>query len=171
MGTLHPNLPAFVGELRHLLDHATSFPGNRIADLLTDMLRTGDFAPHLLSPMPRGYRREVLHDEPGGRFSIGCFVWGPGQQTPIHDHNAWGVIAVAQGALLSETFVLDQGIPSRTGIARLQAGETAWVHPATGDIHRIGAGLPQVCVSVHVYGCSFDTVCRNRYAEEAAALA
>ena len=37
------------------------------------------------------------------------FVWGPGQQSPIHNHTVWGLIGVLRGAELCEEFELRSG--------------------------------------------------------------
>jgi predicted metal-dependent enzyme (double-stranded beta helix superfamily) len=126
---------------------------------------------------PRGYRRELLHEEDDGAFSIGCFVWAPGQATPIHDHRCWGVAGVLVGALREESFVSDlRGVLEKTGPdAILRAGDIGAVEPAPGDagglaapalgdIHRVGAATDGVSVSIHVYGTRFAEVCGTRYA-------
>lgn len=60
-----------------------------------------------------------MHEDPDGRFPIGCIVWSPGQHTPIHDQAGWGVAGVAAGALRETSYRLEQGRPvtlfERTG--------------------------------------------------------
>src|ERR1700679_3370936 len=63
---------------------------------------TGWLPPAMRTVDPDRYRRHLLHEAPDGAFSIGCFVWDRGQQTPIHDHHGWGLAGVAEGALLEE---------------------------------------------------------------------
>lgn len=128
-------------------------------------------SPALRVPSPIGYRRERLYEAPDGSFSIGCFVWGPGQRTPIHDHRAWGVIGAAIGTLESVSFYPAAGgglVPSPTEL--IAAGTCCWAHPAGGDIHRIGAAGTETAVSIHVYGDRFDTICRNRYLPDGTVL-
>ena len=50
------------------------------------------------------YRQYLLHCDPLERFSVVSFVWGPGQQTPVHDHTVWGMVGVLRGAEICEEF-------------------------------------------------------------------
>ena len=118
------------------------------------------------------YQRHVLHEDPRGRFSIGAFVWGAGQATPIHDHTSWGVIGVMAGDLISENFEKDaRGNLSLTSMATLGVAATTWLSPRTGDIHRVvNPSRHAAAISLHVYGAPFAAVCRERYdAPDAAA--
>jgi len=113
------------------------------------------------------YGRNLLHEDPEGRFSIGSFVWQPGQATPIHDHTCWGVIGVVQGRLFSENFQADQdGTLRPTSTLVLPAGLTTWLAPGVGesDVHRIANRSRVVtAISIHVYGARFSAICRNQY--------
>ncbi|HLY55226.1 MAG TPA: cysteine dioxygenase family protein [Stellaceae bacterium] len=136
-----------------------------VAGALTGAIRDPDWIPFgLRQPSPTGYRRERLYEAPDGSFSIGCFVWAPGQRTPIHDHRGWGVVGVAFGTLESVSFFRTEAgrlVPSVTDF--IPAGSCDWAHPAGGDIHRIGAAGGETAISIHVYGTRFDSVCRHRY--------
>jgi len=149
-----------------------------VATDLAPVLRNPAWLPAAYTvPDPSGYRRELLHEEEDGAFSIGCFVWGAGQATPIHDHRCWGVAGVLVGALREESFVRDAaGALAKTGAdVILRAGDTSDITPAgdemgsggapkPGDIHRVGAATDAVSISIHVYGARFANVCRTRYA-------
>ena len=114
-------------------------------------------------PWPGGYRREPLFEAEDGRLSVGCFVWGPGQATPIHDHKCWGVMAVLSGCLRLESFTLDENGLLITGDTRnLTPGQSSWVDPADGDIHRVGS-VGGTAISIHVYGTRFADVSRTQY--------
>jgi len=135
-----------------------------IALLLPDFLARAHRLPDALrQPDPTGYRRSLLHEAADGRFSIGCFVWSPGQRTPIHDHTGWGVIGVAAGALRETSYRLEAGRPVPEGSKRLPQGACAWCLPEEGDIHQVGADGDESALSIHVYGARFADVCRNRY--------
>ena len=118
------------------------------ADILTAAERSGDAA---------GYRCHVLHAEPDGSFSVAVMVWLPGQQTPIHDHLAWCVTAVLQGAECEEIFAVRDG--HLEVIARNQnpAGVVSGFAPP-GDIHRVRNSGRTVAVSMHVYGTDITRV-------------
>jgi len=83
-------------------------------------------------------------------------VWGPGRETPIHDHQTWGVV----GAVDSGVSVIDFHSPdSETGELRersstsLQAGEVVEIiPPRLSNIHKMGNPSDHPLVSVHTYG-------------------
>jgi predicted metal-dependent enzyme (double-stranded beta helix superfamily) len=144
----------------------------RVAEALAGAARDpGWIGPALRVPSATTYRREKLYQAPDGSFSIGCFVWGPGQRTPIHDHRAWGVVAVAAGALESVAFFPTGSGRLVVGAAEiLGTGTSSWLHPEGGDIHRIGAAGGETAISIHVYGCRIDAVCRRRYLPDGTVL-
>jgi 3-mercaptopropionate dioxygenase len=111
-------------------------------DLLTQEQLRGD---------PACYQTHLLHAEPDGSFSIAAMVWLPGQLTPIHDHVAWCVTGVLQGAEHEEIFALRNG--RLEVIARNQnpAGTVTGFAPP-GDIHQVRNTGSGVAVSMHVYG-------------------
>lgn len=113
---------------------------------------------------PDGYQRHLLHEDPAGRFSIGSFVWQPGQQTPVHDHSGWSVVGVIEGQLISENFEADRGGRlSRTSLVVLQREVTTWLTPGA-DIHRLfNPSTRATSISIHVYGSAFAAACRSRY--------
>jgi 3-mercaptopropionate dioxygenase len=117
-----------------------NLPGTGI--LTTDQLR-GD---------PSGYQTHLVHAEADGSFSIAAMVWLPGQQTPIHDHVAWCVTGVLQGAEYEEIFD-----SSLTVVARNtnRAGTVTGFAPP-GDIHRVTNSGTGVAVSMHVYGADIS---------------
>jgi len=143
-----------------------------VAGALAEIVDVPDWLPRdFRRPAPNSYRRELLHEAEDGSFSIGCFVWGPGQQTPIHDHRCWGVMGVAFGAVESVSFYPVQSGMLVPGPAEIvPAGFCAWVHPEGGDIHRVGAAGAETSISIHVYGTRFAKVCRNRYLPDGAIL-
>jgi predicted metal-dependent enzyme (double-stranded beta helix superfamily) len=137
----------------------------QVAGVLGELVDAPDWLPReLLRATPNTYRRELLHEAEDGSFSIGCFVWGPGQQTPIHDHRCWCVMGVAVGAVESVSFYpMQSGALVPGPVDETPAGQCAWIHPEGGDIHRVGAAGQTMAVSLHVYGARFSRVCRNRY--------
>ncbi len=130
----------------------------RTATLVGQALREHLPGPEILTARqrdgsPDGYVCEVLHAEPDGSFSVCTLVWRPGQQTPIHDHVTWCVLAVLQGSEFEELFALtDQG----RGLEQIaavdnQVGEISAFAPP-GDIHRVRNSSDQVAISLHIYG-------------------
>jgi predicted metal-dependent enzyme (double-stranded beta helix superfamily) len=156
----------FIIEVERLLHRSNLDRCRQIGESLRPLLsEKGWIAPELLHQRRDGYRRELLYEDDAGVFSIGCFVWGAGQGTPIHDHRSWSVIGVLSGALQSENFAMSASgrLETSAPAELLCEGEVVWLDPTIGDIHRIGAGSGDGGVSVHIYGCRFTDVCRARY--------
>ena len=137
------------------------------ATLLADLMVHDDWLPDAYAaPDPRRYRQYLLHRDPGARFSIVSFVWGPGQATPVHDHTVWGLVGVLRGAELVERFVRDaQGeLVSAGPLDVIEAGQVDAVSPRIGDVHRVAnAHRDRVSVSIHVYGADIGRIERSTY--------
>lgn len=143
-----------------LLDHGQQ--------LLAELVTEDDWLPgELAQPDPQRYQQYLLHCDSRQRFSVVSFVWGPGQQTPIHDHRVWGLIGMLRGAELAQGFARDaQGALWPEGAAvRLAPGQVEAVSPRIGDIHQVSnAFSDQVSISIHVYGGNIGAVKRAVYA-------
>lgn len=143
-----------------LLDHGQQ--------LLAELVAEDDWLPgELAQPDPQRYQQYLLHCDSRQRFSVVSFVWGPGQQTPIHDHRVWGLIGMLRGAELAQGFARDaQGALWPEGAAvRLAPGQVEAVSPRIGDIHQVSnAFSDQVSISIHVYGGNIGAVKRAVYA-------
>ncbi|WP_028311849.1 cysteine dioxygenase [Derxia gummosa] len=156
----------FVTALAALLDEQPDEA--RILDaggaLLRDLVAHDDWLPDdFAAPDPERYRQYLLHADSRARFSVVSFVWGPGQQTPIHDHTVWGLIGVLRGAEISQPYRIDGGALVADGPAhRLERGTVEAVSPRIGDIHRVSNALAdRPSVSIHVYGDNIGAVRRS----------
>ena len=147
------------------------------ADLLADLrghlatlVARDDWLPaELAQPHPQFYRQYLLHADALERFSVVSFVWGPGQQTPVHDHTVWGLIGMLRGQELSQPFGPDaSGAMVAQGAATtLQPGQVEAVSPTLGDVHQVRNALAdQVSISIHVYGANIGAVHRWVYAAD-----
>lgn len=136
--------------------------------LLAELVAHDDWLPdELAHPDPQRYQQYLLHCDSRQRFSVVSFVWGPGQQTPVHDHRVWGLIGMLRGAELAQGFVRDAAGELRPDGAavRLEPGQVEAVSPRIGDIHQVSnAFTDQVSISIHVYGGNIGAVKRAVYA-------
>lgn len=116
----------------------------------------------------RHYQQHRLFVDPGDRFSVISFVWGPGQVTPIHDHGVWGVVGTARGAERIEHFAASGGtIQSLSETTILHAGEVDVIKPSEGDIHRVSNLFDdRVSASIHVYGANIGKVARRAFSQD-----
>ena len=131
---------------------------SRVAAVLRRHLPGPDLlTPGQLAGDPAGYQTHLVHAEPDGSFSVTVMVWLPGQETPVHDHVAWCVSAVLQGAEYEEIFALRGDHLEVVARNQNPVGSVSGFAPP-GDIHQVrntGAG---VAVSMHVYGTDITRV-------------
>ena len=103
-------------------------------------------------------------------FSARLYIYGPGQYTPIHDHNSWGVY----GCVSKKVEVIRyrrQDDATRQGYARLhetervilQPGDTSVVLPLNDGIHQAGNPATGTCVMLSVYGTPIRRLYVNEY--------
>jgi len=117
---------------------------------------------------PTQYRQYLLHCDPLERFSVVSFVWGPGQQTPVHDHTVWGLIGMLRGAEISRGYV--RGAAGRLVAGaeeRLLPGMVTAVSPQIGDIHLVANALAdRASISIHAYGGNIGAMARHVFVPE-----
>ena len=128
----------FVVALSELVESAPGEPDILLAGsrLLKDLVAVDDWLPaRYAEPSVTGYQQYLLHTDSRERFSVVSFVWGPGQESPIHDHTVWGIVGVLRRAEIEQRYSRasdgrfeEQGPPSR-----LEGGEVTAVSPAIGD--------------------------------------
>ncbi|MGA8758171.1 MAG: hypothetical protein WB611_17930, partial [Stellaceae bacterium] len=131
---------------------------------LRELVSADDWLPaEFGEPDPGHYRQYLLYCDPLERFSVVSFVWGPGQNTPIHDHTVWGLIGMLRGAEISRNYVHGPGgrlIPGDE--VRLVSGDVTAVSPAIGDIHQVENALTnRPSISIHAYGANIGAVARH----------
>ena len=134
------------------------------ARLLADLVAHDDWIPFAFTePGNTSYRQYLLHCDSLERFSVVCFVWRPGQRTPIHNHTVWGLVGVLRGGEISQAFrwegpqLVEAGPPKS-----LMPGTVEHLSPRLGDIHRVSNAYDdRVSISVHVYGANIGTVRRT----------
>lgn len=166
LSTLQPLIDA----LEHAVQHETTETAmiESVLPVFQPLLQYDTWlAAAYRQPHPDYYQQYLLYVDPEARFSIVSFVWGPGQKTPIHNHEVWGIIGVLQGAEIStdyhraETGIL---IPGQSH--RLAVGDIDWFRPETGDIHQVeNAYTDQVSISIHIYAADIGQVERFTFKE------
>lgn len=137
--------------------------------VVTELVAHDDWLPpDYQQPDPNRYQQYLLYCDPQERFSVVSFVWGPGQSTPVHNHETWGVIGILSGAEISQRFRLSEGALTADGPpVILHAGDVETLSPTTGDIHQVRNGLEtEPSVTIHVYGADIGSVCRSIFATD-----
>ena len=145
-------------------DEAIVLPQVKAA--MARLVAADDWLPsELAQAHPATYQQNLLHRDPQGRFSVVSFVWGPGQQTPIHDHTVWGVIGMLRGAEVCTPYRLVAGQPVRHGDEiPIAPGDVGTVSPTLGDIHQVrNASHERLAISIHCYGGDIGRVERHTF--------
>ena len=141
------------------------------ASLLRTLVAHDDWLPpESEAADPDRYQQHLLWCDPYERFSVVSFVWGPGQQTPVHDHTVWGLIGMLRGEEAEQRYDRDAvtGHLVATAQTRLRPGEVAAVSPSIGDVHRVRNALSdRPSVSIHIYGGNIGTIQRHVFDPEA----
>jgi predicted metal-dependent enzyme (double-stranded beta helix superfamily) len=163
-----PRLRTFIQSFTRLIEQAGGDEPRILAEgrkLLADLIAHDDWLPDAFAqPDPERYRQYLLYCDPAERFSVVSFVWGPGQQTPVHDHTVWGMVGVMRGAETCEEFRREpsSGRLRSSGTHRLEPGGVDLVSPRIGDIHKVSNALAdRASVSIHVYGGNIGAVRRH----------
>jgi predicted metal-dependent enzyme (double-stranded beta helix superfamily) len=137
------------------------------SDLLRRLIATDDWLPSRFAEADTSsYRQYLLHADSLERFSVVSFVWGPGQQSQIHDHTVWGIVGVLRGAELAQGYAqaADGRLAEDGAPARLERGEVIAVSPTVGDLHRVAnAYQDRSSISIHVYGANIGGLRRSVY--------
>ncbi|GJL83149.1 MAG: hypothetical protein DHS20C01_27830 [marine bacterium B5-7] len=164
---LRSPLKDFVDETNALLETEKGEAGllTRVGESMQKLVARDDWlATEFARPHPEFYQQHLLYADPDDRFSIVSFVWGPGQQTPIHDHTVWGVIGMLRGAEIAQNYeIAADGTPNPVGEeVRLTPGVVEFVSPSIGDVHKVKNALDnQVSISIHAYGANIGAVKRH----------
>ncbi len=154
-------------ELIHDLGQLLSAPGSeavrvqQAADRLECFVKSQPtIDPKFAQPGNETYARRLVHRDPQHRFVVVAMTWGPGQQTPVHDHGTWGIIGMLQGDIAAWVYQRrDDG--SQEGYAELEehgyieSGPGAIlpvVLPPDDEIHRLQNPGDEIAIGLHIYG-------------------
>lgn len=101
----------------------------------------------------------LLHQDTDRLYSLRMYIWGPGEYTPIHDHNAWGVIGtVTEGfEVVNYSRMDDGGVEGYAELSErerfsLKAGESAHTYPLDRGIHMTGNPTLETIITLSLYG-------------------
>jgi predicted metal-dependent enzyme (double-stranded beta helix superfamily) len=169
----HVKLRGFISEIAQLVDK--NLPEAHLLEhgavSLSKLIAEDDWLPDAYAqPSPDRYQQFLLYADARQRFSVVSFVWGPGQQTPVHDHTVWGLVGVLRGAEVARSYARsDQGTLLVSGEDQLlERGAVAAVSPSIGDIHRVSNAFDdRVSISIHVYGANIGGISRHVYPPDA----
>jgi predicted metal-dependent enzyme (double-stranded beta helix superfamily) len=149
----------FLTDLEDILDSMQSDRDrlDAIRPLVRRLLTDSDWLQgEYLEPDPEtGWSVLMLYDEPDFPITIQTVVWLPGQVSPIHNHAAWGLVAMLQGREKNRFWRRcgDSQYPNRVELAGEQTVEAGEIITFLPDaIHSIEAMGDEPTVSFNLYG-------------------
>ncbi|HET8524140.1 MAG TPA: cysteine dioxygenase family protein [Thermomicrobiales bacterium] len=121
------------------------------------------------SGMGSGIGMWLLYRASDGSLAFSSLVVPPGQQTPVHDHLAWGLVGLYRGKQDEDVFARrDDGADAERAELdlvqqhQLTPGDFYELLPEN-DIHRVRTTSPETSVSLHLLGNDNGCIWRHRY--------
>jgi len=183
----HDRFREFVATVHRTADDHDEIPALLAAlrDPFDDLLAADGWLPDLYRNLPRenydnasdmggDIAQWLLYRQPG-KLSISSLVVPPGVETPVHDHLAWGLVGLYQGAQ-RETFfrrvdagAADEGHAEleRVEIREAGPGDCYELIPPGGDIHSVTTTSDVPSVSIHVLGADIGCIPRHAFDTDA----
>jgi predicted metal-dependent enzyme (double-stranded beta helix superfamily) len=134
-------------------------PAHAMGERIAHALRVAAAMPDLLTAelrAPRNgcYARHTIAADPAGRFTLLSIVWGPGQFSPPHAHDAWCAYAVAENTLTETLYEFDaqSGKAVAAGTTEREPGYACFAPAGLEQIHRLGNATGVGAISLHAYG-------------------
>jgi len=136
----------------------------RIKRELEDVIHTG----HITLPRrfhrvrPEGYARRLLHRSDDLGYTAVVMTWGPGQQTPLHDHaGIWCVEGVVAGRMDVTQFDLVEAAGDayrfeERGRVHASVGSAGCLIPPF-EYHILANAIDAPSITLHVYGGEMTT--------------
>ncbi len=117
-----------------------------------------ELSAEICQPVPGSYARRLIHRNQELNYTALVMVWGPGQGTPLHDHDGlWCVECVVQGQLDITAYGLLEASEKLYQFERQETvsagvGSAGQLIPPF-DYHTIANALEdESSVTIHVYG-------------------
>jgi 3-mercaptopropionate dioxygenase len=157
--TLSEPLRDFTRVLDDLTSRELAIP--RLISLIAPEFARVLIEPNLLAPAAQAsgamsYAQHTLHTSPSGHYSLVSLVWRPGDETPVHDHHAWGLAGVYRGHELETRYAWCDRTGTVPGLRPVEhqdfsAGQVMSIVPPS-DIHRVRNPASTLTISLHLYG-------------------
>ena len=127
------------------------------ADILKDLLNGASYPDLRQATM---FDNELfLYADKNRMFSIRLYLWAPGEYTPVHDHNAWGIIGPVSGdfEVIRYTRRDDGTDEAHAHLVEAQRlllspGQVEVTMPLNRGVHRTGNPTDITSATIHLYG-------------------
>lgn len=173
-------LRRFIAEVAPVVLYATS-PDQAVAKLrpafsrllgdrgwLSDKFR----APCESGGMGGGIGNWLLYRAADRAFTLMSLVVPPGSATPVHDHLAWGLVGLYEGAQEESIYRLAGGHGEAHGnlelvtVRQLRVGDFYELIPPDNDIHSVRTTSPTASVSLHLLAKDIGCTWRHAFDPE-----
>jgi len=173
-------LRGFIGEIAPVVRHTTS-PHQAVAKLrpvFSRLLGDREWLPDKFrSPcesggMGGGIGNWLLYRSADRSFTLMSLVVPPGSATPVHDHLAWGLVGLYEGAQEESIYRLagghgeDHGNLELVTVRHLRVGDFYELIPPDSDIHSVRTTSPTASISLHLLAKDIGCTWRHAYDPE-----
>ncbi len=159
------NFNNFVQELEGIVSSADSYKS--IIDASSHSMRKLLANNYLLDDvfingLLEGSEDCTIYKSDLNNFIVQVFVWEGWAQTPIHDHDTWGIMGIYRNQLKVTEYVLKQLDQhgsyhlDQTQTMVVEPGAVCYLIPPDEEIHQIVNPTDQLSVSIHVYGKTIE---------------
>lgn len=92
------------------------------------------------------------------KFIVQIFPWFPGSNTPVHDHETWGLMGIYRNSLKVAEYTYDKNhnVINQTNDYVAKQGDVCYLIPPDEETHQISNITNDISVSIHVYGKNID---------------
>ena len=169
-----PLVRAFVSEVRASIGAAAS-PEEACAAIrprFAELLADPDWLPDAYresapeSGMGGGIGQWLLFRASDRSLSLFSLVVPSGSETPVHDHLAWGLVGLYQGAQDEDIYAERNGGLELLESRSLRPGDFYELIPPQDDIHRVRTTSAETSVSIHLLTNDTGCVWRHAYDPE-----
>jgi len=175
-----PAVSAFIADVHSVLEREPEI-GQRLASLRSpyrQLLEDRSWLPEKFrqinpdSCMGGGIASWLLYQSEEKDLSLFSLVVPSGVTTPIHNHLAWGLVGLYQGAQEEEEFEVDQPDHLHPGdhvrmnrrfLRVLRPGEFYQLIPPYNDVHRVRTISAEPSISLHLLANDTGCVTRQKF--------
>jgi 3-mercaptopropionate dioxygenase len=173
-------LRAFIREVTPVIRHA-AVPARAVDELRSGFARLlGDQrwlpdkfrGPCASGGMGGGIGQWLLYRSADRSFTLFSLVVPPGSATPVHDHLAWGLVGLYEGAQEESIYRLTgshgegHGDLELVSVRQLKVGDFYTLIPPDNDIHKVRTTSPIASVSLHLLARDIGCTWRHAYDPE-----
>ncbi|PSP17944.1 MAG: cupin [Cyanobacteria bacterium QS_8_64_29] len=167
-GRCHPcelGVPPAEAERPHRLYRFLTEVEDLLAALSDDRQRLQAIRPLVRQLLVSCWSVLTLYDDPDFPLTLQTVAWSPGQESPVHNHGTWGVVAIISGQEKNGFWRIAERSASATRVERVEE-QTFWpgdIVSFTADaIHHIEAVAEEPTVTFNLYGPT-DPACRFEF--------